>query len=57
MNELKIVPESEFKDKELMVNVNVYKTKNLNLVIEVPNNTLVNHIIIKPGNVGYGIMY
>ena len=57
MNELKIVPESEFKDKELMANVNVYKTKNLNLVIEVPNNTLVSHVIIKPSDVGYGIMY
>ena len=56
MREIKIVSSDEFEERtEIKAKVSV--TPDCKLVVEVPANTLVDKVIIKPEECEYGIMY
>ena len=56
MREIKIVSSDEFEERtEIKEKVSV--TPDCKLVVEVPKNTLLDKVIIKPEECEYGIMY
>ena len=56
MKEIKIVSSDEFEERtEIKAKVSV--TPDCKLVVEVPKNTLLDKVIIKPEECEYGIMY
>lgn len=56
MREIKIVSSDEFEERN-EINAKVSVTPDCKLIVEVPANTLVDKVIIKPEECEYGIMY
>lgn len=56
MREIKIVSSDEFEEKS-EINAKVSVTPDCKLIVEVPANTLIDKVIIKPEECEYGILY